>query len=81
MANPDISRIAFDQRKHYSGVRMQQGRVTTDEDFNAQERIEDEDLRRTRVDIIGPCGSPDQGFRIAICFGGPEATVVEPLIE
>ena len=64
MATGDISRDAFDPGKHYSGVRMQQGRVITDDDWNDNERIEDEDHRRTRVDIIGPAGSPDNGFRI-----------------
>lgn len=64
MATGDISRNAFDPNKHYSGVRMQQGRVITDDDWNANERIEDEDHRRARVDIIGPAGTPDDGFRI-----------------
>jgi hypothetical protein len=43
---------------------MQQGRVITDDDWNENERIENEDRRRTRVDIIGPARSPDNGFRI-----------------
>ena len=64
MATGDISRNAFDPKKHYSGVRMQQGRVITDDDWNDNERIEDEDRRRARVDIIGPAGSPDDGFKI-----------------
>lgn len=65
MATIDISRNAFEPRKHYTGVRMQQGRVITDDDWNENERIENEDRRRARVDIIGPYGSPDEGFRIA----------------
>jgi hypothetical protein len=65
MATIDISRRAFDPRKHYSSVRMQQGRVIVDDDWNENERIENEDRRRARVDIIGRSGSPDQGFRIA----------------
>ena len=64
MATIDISREAFDPRKRYSSVRMQQGRVIVDDDWNANERIENEDRRRARVAIIGPSGSPDQGFRI-----------------
>ena len=65
MATIDISREAFDPRKHYSSVRMQQGRVIVDDDWNENERIENEDRRRARVDIIGRSGSPDQGYRIA----------------
>src|SRR5271169_657272 len=65
MATTDISRNATDFRKHYAGVRMQQGRVLTDDDFNENADLDAEDLRRTRVDVIGPAGSPDQGFLIA----------------
>jgi hypothetical protein len=43
---------------------MQQGRITTDEDVNALRRIRGEDRRRARAEIIGPAGSPDNGFRI-----------------
>ena len=65
MATFDISRVAFDPRKHYSSVRMQQGRVLTDDDWNENERIENEERRRSRVDVIGPFGSPDTGFRVS----------------
>jgi len=64
MGTFDISRINFNAAKHYSSVRMQQGRVLTDDDWNENERIEDEELRRSRVDIIGPYGTPDEGFLI-----------------
>jgi hypothetical protein len=65
MATQDISRAAFDPRKQYASVRMQQGRVILDDDWNENERIANEDLRRSRVDIIGPAGSPDFGFRVS----------------
>lgn len=64
MGTFDISRINFDKTKHYSSVRMQQGRVLTDDDWNENERIEDEEQRESRVDIIGPYGTPDDGFLI-----------------
>ncbi|MGE5806939.1 MAG: DUF6519 domain-containing protein, partial [Ignavibacteria bacterium] len=64
MASGDISRIAFNPHKHYTSVRMQQGRVTIDDDWNENERIENEDKRKVRIDIIGAFGSPDQGFKI-----------------
>ena len=60
----DISRVGFDPLKHYSGVRMQQGRVVTDDDYNEDNRIDAEQARRETVDIIGSTGSPDNGFRI-----------------
>ncbi|GAB4424611.1 MAG: hypothetical protein OHK0039_41850 [Bacteroidia bacterium] len=65
MSAYDISRFSFDPRKHYHSVRMQQGRVLTDDDWNENERIDAEEQRRTRSEVIGPYGSPDQGFKIA----------------
>jgi hypothetical protein len=65
MSSIDLSRSATDFRKHFTGVRAQMGRVMTDDDHNENERIHDEDMRRSRVDIIGPAGSPDAGFSIA----------------
>lgn len=64
MATTDISRHATDFNKHYTGARMQQGRVLTDDDFNEHARLNAEDLRRTRIDTIGPVGTPDDGFSI-----------------
>ena len=64
MATDDLTRAAYYPGKRYSGVRMQQGRVLTDDDFNEQEQINHEDKRRTRRDIIGIAGSPDQGFAV-----------------
>jgi len=67
----DVSRETFDATKHYSGVRMQQGRVQTDADWNEQEAIQ---RRRTQIearDVIGPCGAPEDnaGFEISISGG------------
>jgi hypothetical protein len=62
MSTVDLSRNATDFTKQYSSVRLQQGRVQTDEDANEQARIIEEDARRTRVDTIGAYGSPDDGF-------------------
>lgn len=64
MATIDLSRSATDYRKHFTSVRAQMGRVLTDDDQNENERIHGEDMRRSRVDIIGPAGSPDDGFSI-----------------
>jgi Family of unknown function (DUF6519) len=66
MPNIDITRDATDLRKHYDRVQMQQGRVLTDDDFNEAERLDAEDARRVRVDVIGPAGSPDDGFRLKV---------------
>lgn len=65
MATNDISRSATDFRKHYKEVRAQQGRVFVDDDHNENERLHGEDERRSRVDIIGAAGSPDNGFLVS----------------
>ena len=65
MAALDISRMAFDPHKHYAGVQLQQGRVIIDDDWNDSQRITDENSRRLKVDIVGPGGSPDEGFHIS----------------
>ncbi len=70
MPNIDISRDATEPRKHYDRVQMQQGRVLTDDDFNEAERLDAEDARRVRVDVIGPAGSPDDGFKLKVPAGG-----------
>jgi len=48
---------------------MLQGRVLTDDDFNEAERLDAEDSRRVRVDVIGPAGSPDDGFKLKVTAG------------
>ncbi len=65
MASEDITRVAFDPRKRYASVRMQAGRVLLDDDFNEAERISDEDERRSRIEIIGPSGTSNDGFKIS----------------
>jgi hypothetical protein len=64
MPTSDFSRLSTEFRKRYDGVRLQQGRVLTDDDFNEAGRLEREDQRQTRLDVIGATGSPDDGFLI-----------------
>lgn len=64
MATKDISRFLHQPKKRYSGVRMQQGRVILDSDWNESERLDDEEARKVRLDILGPKGTADDGFRI-----------------
>lgn len=64
MSTIDLSRNGTDFRKHYDGVRMQQGRVLTDDEFNEAAQLDAEDMRRTRLDVIGAYGSPDLGFAL-----------------
>lgn len=68
----DFTRDTFRPARHFSSVRMQQGRVQLDADWNEAEDIR---LRRERVtgtDVIGGCGTPeaDPGFGITFAAGG-----------
>ena len=57
----DLSRETFDARKHYTAVRLQQGRVLTDADFNEQGDITRQRLEHLARDVIGASGGPAEG--------------------
>ncbi len=62
----DRARITYDPHQHYRSVIMQQGRVTLDADWNEAQQISEEELRRETLDIVGPAGTPDDGYRVVI---------------
>lgn len=65
----DYSRNTFDPAKHYSQVRMQQGRVQLDSDWNEQAAINAHERRAALADLIGADG----------VLKGSEAFRIEPL--
>jgi len=60
----DITRWSYDPRKHYADVRALQGRPVTDDDLNLRGVLTEEEVRITRLHVIGAEGSPDLGFSI-----------------
>jgi hypothetical protein len=75
----DFTRRSFSRGKHYSGVRMQQGRVQLDADWNEQADIQSH-LRHTHArDALGPSGAPKaQGsahFALGIAPDGKDLTL------
>jgi hypothetical protein len=74
MTNADISRFLVQPRKHYVGTRMQQGRVVLDSDFNEEAELDDEERRKSLLDIVGASGSPNEGFLPDLAVGD-EVTV------
>jgi hypothetical protein len=54
----DFSRSTFRPQKHYASVRMQQGRVQLDSDWNEQADIQAHLVETLARDLIGPCGGP-----------------------
>jgi hypothetical protein len=63
----DFSRSTFDPRKHYTSVRMQQGRVQLDADWNEQADILLHLIRTQLNDLLGAGATPaaQVGFAIS----------------
>lgn len=62
----DLSRNTFDPARHYSAVRLQQGRILTDADWNEQADLARDHAERLAVDAIGACGGPVEGAGYAL---------------
>jgi nitrous oxidase accessory protein NosD len=75
----DFTRSTFDPVKRYSSVRMQQGRVQLDADWNEQVEIGDRLREQGFSDIIGRCGAPKDehggGFKVELAAGGDDLSV------
>jgi hypothetical protein len=73
----DFTRSTFNREKHYSSVRMQQGRVQLDADWNEQMDIEAHLDQTEAKDVIGLCGAPKTGggFQIGATTVGSDLTI------
>ena len=73
----DFTRFTFKPEQHYNGVRMQQGRVQLDTDFNEYVDIQAYLSQTATKDVIGPCGAPqaDSGFEIGVSDDGNDLTI------
>lgn len=74
----DRSRRADHPRFGYTGVVAQQGRVILDRDLNAQNALVADRITDEAIDVIGPCGTPDQGFCISLPSSGSPPTYWNP---
>lgn len=72
----DFSRLTFDPGKHYRAVRMQQGRVQLDADWNEQVDIFNYHMETQLKDILGSSGAPEAmaGFKITMVEISDETT-------
>ena len=73
----DFTRSTFRPDKHYGSVRMQQGRVQLDADWNEELDIIAHVEDTTRIDLIGTCGVPktNPGFGIDVTPDGTDLTI------
>jgi Family of unknown function (DUF6519)/FG-GAP-like repeat len=60
----DKARVTYDPLQQYRSVVMQQGRVTLEADWNEASKITSEEIRKEALDIVGPCGTPDDGYAV-----------------
>jgi Family of unknown function (DUF6519) len=61
----DLARISFDLSRGYRSVVAQQGRVTLEADINEETAIASEALRLETIDVVGPAGTPDDGYKVS----------------
>ena len=54
----DFSRLTFGSERRYSSVRLQQGRVLVDADWNEEHDILAHRIETETVDVVGKCGAP-----------------------
>lgn len=66
----DRARVSFDPSRHWRGVINQQGRVTLEADWNEAAAIAAESERAQLVDVVGPSGTPDDGYRVDVAGSG-----------
>lgn len=73
----DYSRFTFDPKRHFSAVRLQQGRVQLDADWNEQIDITAHRIETEITDFIGQSGAPAEnaGFAIRVASGGASLNV------
>lgn len=60
----DRARISYDEQRRWRGLVRQQGRVTLADDQNEADEIAAEEFRQETQEIVGPAGTPDDGFRV-----------------
>jgi Family of unknown function (DUF6519) len=61
----DVARLSYDPARHYTGVANQQGRVTLEAEENEERLILTEERRSELLDIVGPAGTPDDGYALS----------------
>src|SRR5271157_2732840 len=73
----DLARITYDPTRQYRSVIAQQGRVTLEADSNEAAIIATESLRLETIDVVGPTGTPDDGYKVDT-GNGPGGVSIDP---
>src|SRR5262245_49363864 len=72
--NGDFTRLTFRPENHYSSVRLQQGRVLLDADWNEQVDIQEHQRQTSIRDAFGDSGAPlhNAGFGLMTAPGSTD---------
>src|SRR5713226_7272294 len=60
----DKARVSYDPRRQYRTVVKQMGRASLEADDNEGATLSSEELRVEALDLVGPSGTPDDGFKV-----------------
>src|ERR1700761_1636190 len=60
----DRARVSHEPSRKWRGLVAQQGRVTVEADWNEDATIDQERDRVATLDIVGPQGTPDNGYQV-----------------
>ena len=71
----DLSRATFDKARRYRSVRMQQGRVQLDADFNEQQDILNHRIETETRDSLGPVAVPIDNPGFGLTPSGTDLTI------
>ena len=74
----DKARITHHAPRKYREVVSQQGRVLLEADLNEETRLGSERARKHALDFVGPCGTPDGGFKLAGSAPGSGDFIIGP---
>ena len=70
----DRARVSFDPSRRWRAVIAQQGRVTVEADWNEAQAIAAAQSRAQLLDVTGPSGTPDDGYRLLPPSSPPAAS-------
>jgi hypothetical protein len=78
----DYARVSYDPRRKWRGLAAQQGRVSVEADWNEAAAIARERDRQLTLDVVGPVGTPDQGYAVTAipAAGGPPGSTPGDLL-
>jgi hypothetical protein len=60
----DRARVSYDPSRQWRGLVAQQGRVTVEADWNEAAAIDAERDRQVTLGVVGPVGTPDDGYAV-----------------